>query len=495
MISRINQLARGLRGLNLRRGVRGAIDLASIMVGVIVIGVVGGVMAATVFQAIPWAQTEAAKASLESVRIAQSTHYAMSDRFFSHDSLYEGVYDGENGIGLTAGSGSTGRVIVDAMPDGNGYFAAVHAQSGEVIYQTSVQVAPVLSADGGIAIGAAGLGGGFAMEIPASHLPAGYPIERAETILAIVLTTDPVPAWGEIYSPETGGDVSAVPTALYVHDAASLGGSGTITGSGVLLIKNGDFVCDGLTTVPAGVIVSNGDLTVSGSCNLTGEVYASGQVAVHGSLVLDGSVTAGSLHLTGTSQVTGDVTVGGSAIVGPGTTIHGTLTEGASIVPPTTREWADVGYNAAQWPGFAEVIPSSCGFADVQAAITQGGVPVLLDARDCATFSPSLYQTLVLTSDVAIFAPAFAFSSAFDVAGSGHTLWLIVPDEIADGAPSGGGSVQLSGTVTFEPTVAIYAPGTVTIGNGVALTGQIMAGTASISGTSTLQYAAVPLPR
>ena len=45
----------------------GAIDLASIMVGVIVVGLIGGVIAATVFAVIPWAQDNAAKQQLDSL--------------------------------------------------------------------------------------------------------------------------------------------------------------------------------------------------------------------------------------------------------------------------------------------------------------------------------------------------------------------------------------------------------------------------------------------
>ena len=52
----------------------GAIDLASIMVGIIVIGIIGGVIAATVFAIIPWAQDNAAKANLNAVKQAQSVY-------------------------------------------------------------------------------------------------------------------------------------------------------------------------------------------------------------------------------------------------------------------------------------------------------------------------------------------------------------------------------------------------------------------------------------
>ena len=56
----------------------GAIDLASIMVGVLVIGIIGGVIAATVFAVVPFAQDEAAKGALDSVKQAQSVAFALN---------------------------------------------------------------------------------------------------------------------------------------------------------------------------------------------------------------------------------------------------------------------------------------------------------------------------------------------------------------------------------------------------------------------------------
>ena len=41
---------------NTLRNEAGAIDLASIMVGIIVIGLIGGVVASTIFAVIPWTQ-------------------------------------------------------------------------------------------------------------------------------------------------------------------------------------------------------------------------------------------------------------------------------------------------------------------------------------------------------------------------------------------------------------------------------------------------------
>lgn len=57
----------------------GAIDLASIMVGIIVIGLIGGVIAATIFAVIPWAQDNAAKQQLNSVKTAEDAYRGLAE--------------------------------------------------------------------------------------------------------------------------------------------------------------------------------------------------------------------------------------------------------------------------------------------------------------------------------------------------------------------------------------------------------------------------------
>lgn len=63
---------------DLFRNEAGAIDLASIMVGVIVIGLIGGTVAATVFAVIPWTQDNAAKQQLDSIASAESAYMGLS---------------------------------------------------------------------------------------------------------------------------------------------------------------------------------------------------------------------------------------------------------------------------------------------------------------------------------------------------------------------------------------------------------------------------------
>jgi type II secretory pathway pseudopilin PulG len=99
-----NAKAKAVRG-NVKEAFKneeGAIDLASIMVGIIVIGLIGGVIAATVFAVIPWAQDNAAKQQLDSIANAQSAYIGLSA-------------DGPTGAGTAASFGG-GTIVAPVAP-------------------------------------------------------------------------------------------------------------------------------------------------------------------------------------------------------------------------------------------------------------------------------------------------------------------------------------------------------------------------------------------
>ena len=75
-------------GMNVRRGREaGLIDLLSIIVGVILIGIAAAGVVATLFQIVPWAQDNTARQSLSAVRTAESTAFAMDHRYSSFTGL------------------------------------------------------------------------------------------------------------------------------------------------------------------------------------------------------------------------------------------------------------------------------------------------------------------------------------------------------------------------------------------------------------------------
>ena len=127
---------------NAFRNEQGAIDLASIMVGIIVIGLIGGVIAATVFAVIPWAQDNAAKQQLDSVVAAQAAFAG----------LEADAAKGLNTAGFTYSAGganhkkivaSTGEVLFDGT-DANLYITSYN-QDGKAYY-----IAAAKSASGNI---------------------------------------------------------------------------------------------------------------------------------------------------------------------------------------------------------------------------------------------------------------------------------------------------------------------------------------------------------
>ena len=126
------------------RNERGAIDLASIMVGVIVIGLIGGVVSATVFAVIPWAQDNAAKQQLNSLHTAQAAYKAKS----SDPSLDDAETYRKNSYGTSqdlqnVGMMASGENYCTSVTE-TGYVAFSLSASGQVFKATDMNTQPVL---------------------------------------------------------------------------------------------------------------------------------------------------------------------------------------------------------------------------------------------------------------------------------------------------------------------------------------------------------------
>jgi type II secretory pathway pseudopilin PulG len=142
----------------------GAIDLASIMVGIIVIGLIGGVIAATVFAVIPWAQNNAAKQQLDSISSAQSAYIGLSadkgnsrfgGNFVTSGTLPEGGFGYTYTKGASIGGDAvvteklfdvpaTSQIAVGRWGSGTGahYGAAAKSASGTIFYITDSKTQP-----------------------------------------------------------------------------------------------------------------------------------------------------------------------------------------------------------------------------------------------------------------------------------------------------------------------------------------------------------------
>lgn len=115
--------ARGF--FRLLRDAGGAIDLASIMVGVLVIGIIGGVISATVFAVIPWSQDQAAKTALGSVRTSEGVAKVKESAYLDYENLVGLKYIEES---------SEVRVGTDAP--GSCYVGVSRSSTGKVFYAT-----------------------------------------------------------------------------------------------------------------------------------------------------------------------------------------------------------------------------------------------------------------------------------------------------------------------------------------------------------------------
>jgi type II secretory pathway pseudopilin PulG len=133
------------------RSPAGAIDLASIMVGVLVIGIIGGVIAVAVFAVIPWAQDEAAKGALESVKTAESVAFAANSsdgkaEFSTLAQLNDGNTGSENVIGASSLLQSGGNVDISLSTNSKAYVASVESDSGKTFVILSNKPTEVLKA-------------------------------------------------------------------------------------------------------------------------------------------------------------------------------------------------------------------------------------------------------------------------------------------------------------------------------------------------------------
>ena len=103
---------------------RGAIDLASILVGVLVLGVLGGVIAAAVLVVVPWAQNAAANADLSAVKDAESIALVKDGGYLSYADLVVGKKIGEK-ASIAVGTSTARDCYVGASRSGTGTFYVI----------------------------------------------------------------------------------------------------------------------------------------------------------------------------------------------------------------------------------------------------------------------------------------------------------------------------------------------------------------------------------
>jgi surface protein len=122
-----------LRFTSVLKSSRAAIDLASIMVGVIIIGLIGGVIAATIFAVIPWSQDKAAKQQLDSIHTAENVFFGLSsDPSQNIAGEVRNSFTDSAGLSVSNLLEPGENYCVVATTDGKDYDAYVRSASGKI---------------------------------------------------------------------------------------------------------------------------------------------------------------------------------------------------------------------------------------------------------------------------------------------------------------------------------------------------------------------------
>lgn len=110
------------------RSAAGAIDLASILTGAIVLGIISAIAMAGIFGVIPWAQNLTAQQDLSMVRAAQSAAKIKEGVFLNRQELLDSEY---------IAHAPTGVLDIDADATGDCWVASSTSGSGKTYYATS----------------------------------------------------------------------------------------------------------------------------------------------------------------------------------------------------------------------------------------------------------------------------------------------------------------------------------------------------------------------
>lgn len=136
---------------NIRNSSKAALDLGTVMIAVVVLGIIAAVTAATVFVVIPWMQDSSAKQALSSISSAQESYKTAYDVYSNLNNLIEKKL-------LNADA----RLCTTASADGTSYTSASKSDTGKVFISDSSDRNPRQAAAGtSTCFGVLGTGGVF----------------------------------------------------------------------------------------------------------------------------------------------------------------------------------------------------------------------------------------------------------------------------------------------------------------------------------------------
>lgn len=323
------------------------------------------------------------------------------------------------------------------------------------------------------------------------------------------------------------GDVIAVGTGVTTV-------TGRVEGD---IVTNGSVIVDWNSRVDGDITAARPGVTTTIRSQVNGDVTVGGSIDIAAwGLTVPGTLTAGeSIRLAGSNAVGG--TTPGCVVRSVTNSINwnsppnGTnvsqrscqipasaLTFQTLAVPdlvpaPVIEPWRDFAYDPADWVGFDPVTVTGNAACDTWTKnpgsawgdlrnLTMNTVFDLRACGDVATNSNSSANSSVeLSHNVAFVVDelnlhGMTFTSA---GGAPRQLWLVQPGTSNDGDPVcslGGNSraINFEGTRILDPVhVLAYTPCGVRLSN-TSITGNIYAGSVSVGGNSTVQFAPIGLP-
>jgi len=264
-------------------------------------------------------------------------------------------------------------------------------------------------------------------------------------------------------------------------------------GRAAIQIKNGNLECSNNTVIEGDVVVSNGNLNISG-CAIEGNAWASGAATLG---QVTGNLTSGSVNVSATTLPS---------------RVGGLFTQylTGTVIPPVPG-WVDVGYVPGDWVDSAGVpykvtpIGVNCTIDAARlAAAANGAQPVIINALSLCPLGVKASGDVNLTNDVVIFAHRFDFINNVRFKSSTtsqHKLWFVTPDTVADGAPTCGapqGHFSMKNGFTIAPTVdaMLYTPCRLEAMNTFEWRGQLYAnGANDFKNNTRFESVALGLPR
>lgn len=319
------------------------------------------------------------------------------------------------------------------------------------------------------------------------------------------------------------------PSLEYLSGSATCNSGTTIVGD--VILGNGALIANGCTIngdlwASSNISIQSGEVTgnvnsagasapsvsLSSSVKVDGNVFAAGPVSIGGKV--GGNVVAGPTG--GSSTFSNQSSVGGS-VISAGTVsaavgaIKGTIsTNQSGIVTPTipiVPPWIDYAYNASDWQTstgtpYSVLTMSACDATTLAASLITAKsslTPIILDTRVCGPVTSLGGGNLTLTSNTVIIANGFniSWSDIESSDTSDKSLWIIIPDMVADRQPTcpTNSSATIANHVEVGPHVGamIYSPCPIS-NHGDVWRGQLYASSISSSSSFTLNYLPIGLP-